>query len=105
MANSEDVLEAARNHTRDFTKFDRAFQEYHLAEAHLIAALAAEVRELRDQLRHAETEIERLRSLLRLCKIECGELHHAAKDRHKGHECPVVDRINAAMGGEKPDGE
>ena len=44
---SEDVLEAARNHTRDFTKFDRAFQEYHLAEAHLIAALAAEVRELR----------------------------------------------------------
>ena len=46
MANSEDVLEAARNHTRDFTKFDRAFQEYHLAEAHLILALAAEVREL-----------------------------------------------------------
>ena len=50
MANSEDVLEAARNHTRDFTKFDRAFREYNLSEANLIAALAAEVEKLRADL-------------------------------------------------------
>jgi len=41
---------------------------------------------------------DRLADGLRCASIECGELHHYIKDRHKGGEaCPVVERINDAL--------
>ncbi len=96
MANSEDVLEAARNHTRTFTQFDRACQEYHLAEARLIVTLAAEVRELRQkpdgELRRDLSDAQQMIVLL-MNQREWGSATGALL------EDPVVKRAYAAMGG------
>jgi hypothetical protein len=42
--------------------------------------------------------IAQLEAALRLCNIDCGELHHAKADRHESRLCPVVERINALLG-------
>jgi hypothetical protein len=63
----QDVLERARNHAHEFNNFDRAVREYHLSEAHLIAALAAEVRDLRERKDAAYLERNRVVAALAKC--------------------------------------
>lgn len=63
----EDLLETARNHAHEFYDFDRVVRKYHLAEAHLIAALAAEVRTLRERKDLAYLERNRVVAALAKC--------------------------------------
>lgn len=50
----------------------------------------------------AAEEISRLREIVRDLLVdmpiyECGNFHHAKKDRHSDSECPVFDRFTRAV--------
>lgn len=48
-------------------------------------------------VREQQARIGELVDALRLCNIDCGELHHDKKDRHESGPCPVAARINALL--------
>ena len=49
--------------------------------------------------REQAEEIQRLRGLLDFCvqHLECGTVHHEKHEYHRGGDCPVMARLQAAV--------